>query len=67
MERASSGLSPHLTISLLETFRGFLPLTDSWLRRCSRPNPPFAELARLSPMSIVDEIREQHGRRSRNP
>ena len=27
-----------------------------------RPNPQFAELVRLSPMSIADEIREEHGR-----
>jgi hypothetical protein len=29
---------------------------------CPRPNPPFAELVRQSPMSIADEIREEHGR-----
>jgi hypothetical protein len=34
---------------------------------CCRPNPPFAELVRLSPMSVVDEIREEHGRRLRKP
>jgi hypothetical protein len=27
---------------------------------CSRPNPPFAELVRLSPTSIADEMREEH-------
>jgi hypothetical protein len=26
-----------------------------------RPNPQFAELVRLSPMSIADEIREERG------
>jgi hypothetical protein len=35
--------------------------------RSCRPNPPFAELVRLSPMSIADEIREEHGRRLRKP
>ena len=31
-----------------------------------RPNPQFAELVRLSPMSIADEIREERGCRLRN-
>jgi hypothetical protein len=30
--------------------------------RC-RPNAPFAELARLSRISIADEMREEHRRR----
>ena len=34
---------------------------------CPRPNPPFAELVRLSPMSIADEIRDEHERRLRKP
>jgi hypothetical protein len=28
-----------------------------------RPNAPFAELVRLSPASIADEMREEHRRR----
>jgi hypothetical protein len=32
-----------------------------------RANAPFAELVRLSPMSIADEIRGEHGRRLRKP
>jgi hypothetical protein len=35
--------------------------------RSCRPNPPFAKLVRLSPGSIADEIREEHGRRLRKP
>jgi hypothetical protein len=31
--------------------------------RSCRPNAPFAELVRLSPMSIADEMREEHRRR----
>jgi hypothetical protein len=31
--------------------------------RSCRPNPPFAELVRLSPISIADEIREERRRR----
>ena len=31
--------------------------------RSCRPNAPFAELVRLSPASIVDEMREEHRRR----
>jgi hypothetical protein len=31
--------------------------------RSCRPNAPFAELVRLSRMSIADEIREEHRRR----
>jgi hypothetical protein len=34
---------------------------------CPRPDPPFGELARLSPMNTADEIREERGRRLRNP
>jgi hypothetical protein len=34
---------------------------------CPRANPPFAELVRLSPTTIADEMREEHGRRLRNP
>jgi hypothetical protein len=33
----------------------------------TRPNPPYAELVRLSPISIADEIREEPGRRLRKP
>jgi hypothetical protein len=29
----------------------------------ARPNAPFAELVRLSRMSIADEMREEHYRR----
>jgi hypothetical protein len=29
--------------------------------RLWRPDPPFAELVRLSPTSIADEIREEQG------
>jgi hypothetical protein len=32
--------------------------------RSCRPNAPFAEFARLSPMCIADEIREERSRRS---
>jgi beta-phosphoglucomutase-like phosphatase (HAD superfamily) len=31
--------------------------------RSCRPNAPFAELVRLSPASIADEMREEHRRR----
>jgi hypothetical protein len=31
-----------------------------------RPNPPFA-VVRQSPTTIADEMREEHGRRLRNP
>ena len=31
--------------------------------RSCRPNAPFAELVRLSPKSIADEMREEHQRR----
>jgi hypothetical protein len=31
--------------------------------RSCQPNAPFAELVRLSPMSIADEMREEHRRR----
>jgi hypothetical protein len=31
--------------------------------RSCRPNPPFAELVRLSRTSIADEMREEHRRR----
>jgi hypothetical protein len=31
--------------------------------RSCRPNAPFAELVRLSRMSIADEMREEHRRR----
>jgi len=31
--------------------------------RSCRPNAPFAELVRLSPTSIADEMREKHRRR----
>jgi hypothetical protein len=31
--------------------------------RLCRPHAPFAELLRLSPMSIADEMREEHRRR----
>jgi len=31
--------------------------------RSCRPNAPFAELVRLSPTSIADEMREEHRRR----
>lgn len=31
--------------------------------RSCRPNAPFAELVRLSPKSIADEMREEHTRR----
>jgi hypothetical protein len=31
--------------------------------RSCRPNTPFAELVRLSPKSIADEMREEHRRR----
>ena len=43
-----------------------LPHPQLSCRSC-RPTPAFAELVRLSPMSIVDEIREEHGRRLRKP
>jgi hypothetical protein len=32
--------------------------------RSCRPNAPFAELVRLSRMSIADEMREEHRRRA---
>ena len=37
------------------------------IQSCPRPNPPFAELVRPSPTTIADEMREEHGRRLRNP
>ena len=35
--------------------------------RSCRPNAPFAELVRLSPTSIADEMREEHKRRTGPP
>jgi hypothetical protein len=35
--------------------------------RLCRPNAPFAELLRLSPTSIANEIRAEHGRQLRKP
>jgi hypothetical protein len=36
-----------------------------WLScRSCRPHAPFAELVRLSPMSIADQMREEHRRRA---